>query len=210
MTATAVKAEGTPRFTGHPDSFPTWLSGPAEEVAPALLGCWLSTERDGVRTTGRIVEAEAYVGPHDPASHAAERTGQTDRNASMFGPAGTLYVYLSYGMHVCANVVTGRQGYPAAVLIRALEPLEGVEEMARRRGRSTDLCSGPGRLCQALGIRLGDDGTRLDGGPVQLGRGTAPAPDEIGVSPRIGISRGTELPLRFFVRDHPDVKPPRR
>ena len=186
------------------------LQGPADQAARALLGCVLSTEHGGVRTAGRIVETEAYAGPHDPASHAAERTGRTKRNRAMFGPAGTLYVYLSYGMHVCANLVTGRSGFPAAVLLRALEPLEGLAEMGRRRGRSTELCAGPGRLCQALGIGLEDDGTWLNQGPVRLEAGPLPPPEDVGVSGRIGISRGTELPLRFFLRDHPAVKRPRR
>ncbi|NNM33293.1 MAG: DNA-3-methyladenine glycosylase [Gemmatimonadetes bacterium] len=185
------------------------LNRPADRVARTLLGYVLSTNVGGVRAAGRIVETEAYVGPHDPASHAAERTGRTRRNRAMFGPAGTLYVYLSYGMHVCANVVTGRAGYPAAVLIRALEPLDGHAEMARRRGRNSDLCSGPGRLCEALGVRLEDDGTPLNGGPVRLEEGPLPVPEEIGASRRIGISRGADLPLRFYLRGHPAVKPPR-
>lgn len=210
----AVVDPGTARSaaplpTPLPESLLSVLSGPAEQAARALLGCSLWTEVGGVRTLGRIVETEAYVGPHDPASHAAERIGRTRRNRAMFGPAGTLYVYLSYGMHVCANVVTGRRGFPAAVLIRALDPVDGLVEMARRRGRVTDLCSGPGRLCQALGIRLEDDGTVLNEGPVRLEAGPGPTPQAIGVSPRIGISKGADLPLRFFLRGHPAVKPPR-
>jgi len=127
----------------------------------------------------------------------------------MFAAPGTLYVYLSYGVHVCANVVTGSPGYPAAVLIRALEPVEGQEAMARRRGRDGDLCSGPGRLCQALGVRLEHDGTPLDEGPVWLEDGPALPAEKVGTSPRIGITRGTELPLRFFARGHPAVRSPR-
>ncbi len=127
----------------------------------------------------------------------------------MFGSPGTLYVYLSYGVHVCANVVTGSPGYPAAVLIRALEPVDGLDAMAGRRGRDGDLCSGPGRLCQALGVRLEHDGASLDEGPIWLEDGPPPPPEVVGTSGRIGITRGTELPLRFFVRGHPAVRQPR-
>ncbi|MBE9470995.1 MAG: DNA-3-methyladenine glycosylase, partial [Chloroflexi bacterium] len=128
-------------------------------VARALLGQRLVRMLDGVRLSGRIVEVEAYIGEKDQASHA--RCGLTGRNAPMFGPPGHAYVYFIYGMHHCFNVVTERQNYPAAVLIRALEPLEGIEVMRARRGGvpHVRLTNGPARLCQALNI----DRRRFDG-----------------------------------------------
>ena len=131
-------------------------------VARALLGQRLVRMLDGVRLSGRIVEVEAYIGEKDQASHA--RCGLTERNAPMFGPPGHAYVYFIYGMHHCFNVVTERENYPAAVLIRALEPLEGTEVMRARRGGASHvrLTSGPARLCQALNIdRRRFDGTDL-------------------------------------------------
>lgn len=157
-----------------------------------------------------IVEAEAYVGPRDPASHARASTGRTARNAAMFGDRGTLYVYVSHGVHHCANVVTGAQGHPAAVLIRSLEPARGLSVMAERRRRATDLCNGPGRLCQALGITLRHNGHSLSRPPVRLLEGSLFADSEVGVSGRIGVSRAADWPLRFFVKGHPAVKAPRQ
>lgn len=151
------------------------------------------------------METEAYVGPHDPASHAREEIGRTERNASMFGPPGRGYVYRSYGIHWCLNVVTGVEGDPAAVLIRALEPRDGRKAMVERRGRTTDLCSGPGRLTEALGVTGDLDGHRLDRAPLVLGSGPAPQADRIGVSGRIGIRRAVDWPLRYYVRGHPSV-----
>jgi DNA-3-methyladenine glycosylase len=133
----------------------------AHEVAPDLIGQVLvRVFPDGSRASVRIVEVEAY-GPDDPASHAFR--GETPRNAVMFGPAGHLYVYFTYGMHHCMNVVTGGTEEGSAVLLRAAEPLEGVGEMVARRGREgpLDLCSGPGRLSQALGVDRRDDGVDL-------------------------------------------------
>ncbi|HHS96728.1 MAG TPA: DNA-3-methyladenine glycosylase, partial [Chloroflexi bacterium] len=129
------------------------------EVARDLLGRVLVRVLDGERLSGRIVEVEAYIGEDDRASHA--RFGPTERNAAMYGPPGHAYVYLIYGVHHCLNLVTGPEGFPAAVLIRALEPLEGVEQMRGLRGGRPDLTNGPGRLCQALGIDLRFDGADL-------------------------------------------------
>lgn len=175
------------------------------EVAPALLNKVLV--RDG--RAGRIVEVEAYRGADDPASHAYR--GPTRRNATMFGPPGHLYVYFTYGMHYCANVVCAHGGRGGAVLLRALAPLAGLEEMRAARGaaarRVTDLCSGPARLCQALGIdrRLdGADLVRADRGVTILDDGVPP-PAAPGVSPRIGISAATEHPWRFYVAGDPNV-----
>lgn len=151
------------------------------------------------------METEAYVGPDDPASHSARRIGRTARNESMFGPPGTGYVYLIYGIHWCFNVVSSGEGDPQAVLIRALEPLRGVDEMARRRGRRTDLANGPGRLCQALSIDGALDGHDLGHPPLELISPPAPYTGRIGASGRVGIRHARDWPLRFFMEDHPDV-----
>lgn len=181
------------------------LSGGARAVAPDLLGWEVESTVGGLTTSGRIVEVEAYTGPHDPASHAAERIGRTRRNASMFGPPGIAYVYLIYGMHWCLNVVTGREDFPAAVLVRALEPVTGEAAMAARRGRPRDLCSGPARLCQALGVTGELDGHMLDRAPLRLvPRRPVPA-GSIARSPRIGVTRARERELRFFLHGNPHV-----
>ena len=175
----------------------------AEEVARDHLGANLVSTIDGEYTAGRIVETEAYVGPHDPASHAAERTGRTARNESMFGPPGIAYVYRIYGIHWCLNVVTGEPDYPAAALIRAVEPVEGVEVMRRRRGEKRidrELTSGPGRLAQAFGITGQEDGHPLDRPPLMIVQGEPVSDDAVAVGPRIGITRAVEWPLRYFVR----------
>lgn len=206
--ATGEAAARTPggRGRGLPARF---FEGECAEVARRLLGAILWSSVDGRPAGGMIVETEAYVGPHDPASHARASTGRTARNAAMFGRAGTLYVYLSHGVHHCANVVTGLQGFPAAALVRALSPVEGRAVMLERRKRETDLCNGPGRLCQALGITLRHDGRSLADPPVQLFSGTRFDDAQVGVSGRIGVSRAADWPLRFFVKGHPCVRAPR-
>ncbi len=190
---------------------------PTLEVAADLLGKVLVHARRGVRTSGIIVEVEAYVGESDPACHAA--SGQTSRNAPLYGDPGHAYVYLNYGIHCLFNVVTEVRGQPAAVLVRALEPLDGISAMRRRRARPAkgrhrrpgegampvhDLCRGPGNLSTAMGITLTenqadllsdrlfieDRGLRI--GPLAWGR-------------RIGINVGTEHPWRVYVEDHPAV-----
>ena len=168
-------------------------------VARELLGCTL--ELDG--RVGRIVETEAYD-QSEPACHAY--AGLTARTRPLFGPAGHAYVYLSYGIHELFNVVTGDEGHGAAVLIRALQPVAGIEAMRERRpGRSDrELCSGPGRLTLALGIGLEHNGLALDGGRgPQLRAG--PPPDEIVAGPRIGITKAPELPWRFHEAASPWV-----
>ena len=160
------------------------------EVAPALIGATLLV--DGVG--GVIVELEAYD-QEDPASHGFR--GRTARNAAMFGPAGHAYVYRSYGIHWCLNFVCAEPERADAVLIRALEPTHGVEAMRERRGveRLTALCSGPGKLCQALAITRAHDGCALDEPPFELhARGEAP---RIVTGPRIGITRAAELTWRY-------------
>jgi DNA-3-methyladenine glycosylase len=178
---------------------------PTLDVARDLLGKVLVHNRRGVRTSGAIVEVEAYIGEADPACHAAP--GPTLRNAPMYGAAGHAYVYLNYGIHWMVNIVTESHGSPAAVLIRALDPLEGIEVMRRRRGASAevhDLCRGPGNLTKAMGITRSENradllGTRLyieDRGP-QMG--------SIAWGPRIGINVAKEHPWRAWVSGHPAV-----
>lgn len=165
-------------------------------MAPDLLGTVLVVERDGIRVAGRIIETEAYMAD-DPASHSFR--GRTSRNEVMFGPAGHLYVYRSYGIHWCANVVTGSVGDGQAVLLRAVEPVEGVDEMLRRRGRRP-LADGPGKLCQAFGLDGDDDGADLCGpGPIRiLDDGSAPSLQPV-VGPRIGITKAVDTPWRFRI-----------
>ena len=183
---------------------------PAESVAPDLLGARLVSTVDGRRATGIIVEVEAYIGPGDPASHAAARIGRTRRNASMFGSPGTAYVYLSYGLHWCLNVVTGAIGDPCAVLLRAVDPIEGLGVMAARRGRERDLASGPGRLGQAFGITDALNMHDLSSPPLRLLPGWPTPPESIDVSPRVGLSRAQDWPLRFSVRENASVSRVRR
>jgi len=184
---------------------PAELRGEADDVARSLLGCHLLAGREGEWVGGRIVETEAYTGPDDPASHAAARIGRTARNEPMFGRAGTAYVYFVYGMHWCFNVVTGEVGEPAAVLVRALEPGSGLRLMASRRGRDRDLCNGPARLCQALGVDGSLNGHDLRRPPLVLAGGKLLPDETVGVSGRIGVSAGADRSLRFFIRGHPDV-----
>jgi len=178
-------------------------------VAVALLGCIVVTETAEGRTAGRIVETEAYRGRDDPASHAASR--QRGRVEAMWGEAGIAYVYRSYGIHAMLNVVAKDPGETGAVLVRALEPVAGIALMRRRRGveRDTLLCSGPGRVCQALGIALDWHGTDLVTSPrLWIGPGEVPA--RLSASGRIGISRGTERPWRFWETGNPHVSAHRR
>jgi len=178
---------------------------PPDELARALLGCVLLSTVGGVRAAGIIVETEAYGGAEDPASHAATRSGVTDRNRAMFGPAGLLYVYRSYGMHWCLNVVAGPEGTAGAVLVRGLDPVEGEEVMrARRRGRFP-LAAGPGRLAEALGVTGALYGHHLAEPPLLLLPG-APVPDAAVLrSGRVGVRKAVERLLRFYVRDAPGV-----
>lgn len=178
-------------------------------MARRLLGSTLVSTVDGLEARGVIVETEAYLGLADPASHAHESKGRTPRNDAMFAARGTLYVYVSYGIHHCVNVVTGREGDPAAVLVRALDPVMGQEVMARRRGRAVDLCNGPGRLAQALGITMRHNHHDLAHPPVRLLPGTQVEESKTGSSGRIGVTRARDWPLRFFISGHPAVKAPR-
>ena len=196
-----------PEGSGEPhDLFPDGLIHDSTEVvARRLLGCRIRSSVHGPRVEGVIVETEAYVGPHDPASHAAARVGRTRRNESMFGTAGSAYVYRSYGIHWCLNVVTGPEGFPAAVLVRALEPLDGEGAMEERRGGNRPLCSGPGRLCQALGVTGALDGHDLRYAPLQLLEGWTVPEERVGRSGRVGIRHAADWPLRFYLKGHPGV-----
>jgi DNA-3-methyladenine glycosylase len=178
----------------------------AKTVARDLLGRLLVSTVDGRRCVARIVETEAYVGPHDPASHAAGGR-RTPRNEVMYGAPGLAYVYFTYGMHWCFNVVTDRTGFPGAVLIRAAEPLEGLAVMRRRRGAQADrlLAAGPARLAQALGIARAHNGHALNGAPLWIAAGE-PVPARRRVaSGRVGIRVATDWPLRFHERGSPFV-----
>jgi DNA-3-methyladenine glycosylase len=171
---------------------------PTPLVAQEIIGKILVKESSDGLASGRIVETEAYSGRSDPASHAYR--GPTRRNEVMFGPPGFLYVYLSYGVHYCCNVVTESDGIAGAVLVRSLEPLAGVELMEARRGlhRPRDLCNGPGKLCQALGIGISDYGADLETSSVWL-EDDGFRPDVIAVSKRVGITSAADLPLRFYL-----------
>jgi len=174
-------------------------------LARDLLGRVLFYKTPEGLLAGRIVETEAYTGAADPASHAFR--GRTARNAVMFGPAGHAYVYFTYGMHHCLNVTAGAQGTAGAVLLRALEPLAGVEIMRARgdHGPESRLLSGPGKVGRAFGLSLVDNGRDFTRGPLGLATG-APVPDrEVAISRRIGISRAVDLPYRFAVLSSPSV-----
>ena len=175
-------------------------------VARALLGRLLVSTIGGRRCVARIVETEAYVGPHDPACHAAGWR-RTPRNEVLYGEPGLAYVYFTYGMHWCVNVVTERGGFPAAVLLRALEPLEGLATMRRRRRSDAPelLAAGPARLTQALGIDRRLNGHPLTEPPLWIAAGRPVAPRRIVVGPRIGIRVAADWKLRFYVRDNPCV-----
>jgi DNA-3-methyladenine glycosylase len=184
-----------------------WFARPAADVARELLGALLVSEAGGVRVVAEIVETEAYVGPDDEASHAAERFGRTARNDAMFAAAGTAYVYLIYGMHWCLNVATGDEGYGAAVLIRAARPVDGIEHARTRRpGRpDRDLMRGPGNLARALGVDRALNYHPMDRPPLWIGPGRRIADADVAVGPRIGISRSADWPLRFWLRGDPHV-----
>ena len=179
---------------------------PTLDVARDLIGKVLVHDRRGALTSGIIVEVEAYIGESDPACHAAP--GPTKRNEPLYGSPGRAYVYLNYGIHWLVNAVTEAKGSPAAVLIRALEPLEGVETMKRRRKRRVpvhDLCRGPGNLTVAMGITAAQNREDLCGARLYIEDRGLPAPHEIAWGPRIGITVGTEREWRAYVREHPSV-----
>ncbi|MFI7577007.1 DNA-3-methyladenine glycosylase [Micromonospora sp. NPDC049497] len=186
------------------------LAGPVVPAARGLLGCRLSA--GGV--TVRITEVEAYAGTAgDPASHA--HRGRTPRNAVMFGPSGHAYVYFTYGMHWCVNVVTGPDGEASAVLLRAGEVVDGLDVARERRPavrRDVDLARGPARLCAALAIDRAAYGVDLLGdGPVRLRPALGPVPDDaVAAGPRVGVTGAHDVPWRFWIDGHPTVSAYRR
>ena len=208
------KIAGAPAGLLLPRAF---FEAPPDEVAPRLLGKVLARRVGGAWLAGRIVELEAYLGPHDtppdPAAHS--HRGPTDRNRVLFGPAGHAYVYSIYGMHFCMNISCEPEGQGGGLLLRALEPLTGLKQMARNRGltpeaAAREIACGPGRLCQALGITRQQNGLDLldEGSPLQaLDDGFAVG--EAFVTRRIGIRQAAELPLRFALPGHACVSGPK-
>lgn len=187
-------------MAGSPDL--SFLAGDVLDVAPRLLGAHLS--HGGV--TVRLTEVEAYAGEADPGSHAFR--GPTARNQVMFEPAGFLYTYLIYGMHVCANVVTGVPGSASAVLLRAGEIVDGLDLARTRRPGVADreLARGPARLCRTLGIGLEHGGADLSSGPVLLAPAPTPAVD-VATGPRVGLRQAAEHPWRYWLPGDPTVSP---
>ncbi len=211
MTAARSRGNRLPR---------AFYDRPTLDVARDLLGKVLVHTRRGSVTSGAIVEVEAYIGESDPACHAAP--GPTTRNAPLYGPPGYAYVYLNYGLHYLVNVVTEAQGSPAAILIRALDPLDGVETMQRRRRRPAkgrrpldvalathDLCRGPGNLTMAMGITLAENRVDLLGERLWI-EDRRLVVDAIRWGPRIGIRVGTEHPWRATIADHAAVSATRQ
>ncbi len=204
----SVPRSETPTALGAPLQ-PAFYNRDPAIVAPALLGAVLRLETPEGITSGVITETEAYLGPHDPACHAV--AGRTARTWHLFGPPGTAYVYFIYGLHWCVNAVTREDGFGSAVLIRAIEPVEGVELMRARRPkarRDAELCNGPGKLCAALGITRAHDGMTLFDGPLRIHERTTrreesarhddePIAHNVIVGPRVGISKAVDWPLRF-------------
>ncbi len=189
-------------MTGYTALQQSFYTGPTPQIAKRLLGELLVSDNPQGRTVGRIVETEAYLAEGDLGCHAAG--GKTERNAPMFEQPGTIYVYQIYGMHHCINIVTQPAGTPEAILIRALEPLEGLELMRQRRGVDApeDLCSGPAKLCQALGIGPQHNWGDITVGPLFMADGDTPH-RPIVTTTRIGLpqGRGDELELRYYFAD---------
>lgn len=174
-----------------------------EHVSRDLLGCVLECRTKEGKASGIIVETEAYVGEHDPACHAA--AGRTKRTDPLYGRPGTAYVYFIYGMYWCVNAVTRAEGLPSAVLIRALEPVVGIDLMRERRGAGRtdrELTNGPGKLCIALGIGREHNGASLQRGPLVIREGERVADADVVVGSRIGIKKAADWPLRWYVRNN--------
>ena len=204
---TILPGSRLPRFSSPlPRSF---YLRPTLVIAKDLLGKFLIRTIGRYKLIGRIVEVEAYLGKRDPASHAYR--GMTKRNEVMFRQGGHLYVYFTYGMHFCANVVTAEEGIGEAVLLRAVEPLAGLERMKRNRGFDNlrtdlgNLTNGPAKLCQALGIARAENGSDLMGRRISIVSAPGPQRFRIASSTRIGIRVGTEHRWRFFIKDNPWV-----
>lgn len=183
--------------------FPDFLHQPVDYVAKHLLGCVLEREINGQTVRVRIVETEGYD-QNDEASHTF--CGKSKRNEVMFGEPGHLYVYFTYGMHHCCNIVTGRAGFGSGVLIRAVEPIDGLDVIERHRGMiGVNVTNGPGKLTQALGIDLAMNGHSLKESPLRLTVGSLRAGESVASSPRIGISKAVEVHRRFYIAGNPYV-----
>jgi DNA-3-methyladenine glycosylase len=181
----------------------TFYDRETEIVARAMLGTVLECETDHGIASGIIVETEAYLGEHDLACHAA--VGRTGRTEILYGPPGIAYVYFIYGMYWCFNAVTRSYGLPSAVLVRAVEPLDGIALMHKRRAhvtRTADLTNGPGKLCTALGITGALNGMTLRRKPIVIREGEPVPDDEVEITARIGITRSADWPLRWIVREN--------
>lgn len=186
--------------------FPDFLDQSSDAVARQLLGCELVREIDGTVIRARIVETESYD-EADEASHTFR--GKTIRNNVMYGPSGKLYVYFTYGMHYCCNVVTGVEGVGSAVLLRAVEPLQGIELMQKRRGRDgPQIANGPAKLCQALAIGREFNGHDLRRSPLFLMRGAHIDDKEVVQTTRIGISRARDAQKRWYIKNNRFVSRP--
>ncbi len=192
-------------MAGSAETLRATLSRSALETAPLLLGSVLRHDTPEGTVAVRLTEVEAYAGADDPGSHAYR--GPTPRNEVMFGPAGRLYVYFTYGMHHCCNVVVGPDGTAAAVLLRAGEVVEGTELARARRPRSSDrdLARGPARLCTALAIDGRHNRTDLAAGELTLQLAAPPPPEAVETGPRVGLRHAADRPWRFWLRGEPTV-----
>lgn len=202
-----LSAAPPPRRRRSSDPIPaSYYARETEVVARDLLGAIVECHTPAGVAGGRVVETEAYLGEHDPACHAV--VGRTARTSALYGPPGIAYVYFIYGMHWCLNAVTRDDGLPSAVLIRAIEPLYGVELMHRRRPRvrrARELTSGPARLCSALGITGQHNGLALQRPPLVIRYGDRVPDQDVVVTPRIGITKAADWPLRWLVAGSPYV-----
>lgn len=180
---------------------------PVLEVAPDLLGRLVVHDTADGPVTARLTEVEAYDGPNDPGSHAFR--GRSKRNGTMFGPPGHVYVYFTYGMHYCMNLVCGPPGRPTGILLRAAEITDGVELARKRRPAAKserDLARGPARLVESLAVTRADDGADVCGdGPLTVHHGTPPARESISVGPRVGLRDAPDFPWRFWITGDPTV-----
>lgn len=207
MTTNAAPAVRDARRSRLAPPLPrSFYNRPTELVARELLGAIVEHRTPEGIAAGRIVETEAYVGEHDLACHAA--VGRTQRTEPLYGPPGIAYVYFIYGMYWCFNAVTRERGHPSAVLVRAIEPVSGLELMQRRRPRVrrlADLTNGPGKLCLALGIDASENTASLQSLPLVIRPGEGVPDGDVVITPRIGITKCADWPLRYFVRDNPFV-----
>lgn len=198
----AVRSLGSPRRIEPGRILPReFYDRETEIVSREMIGSVIECDTQGGRTSGIIVETEAYIGEHDEACHAA--AGRTRRTEPLYGRPGIAYVYFIYGMYWCVNAVTRAEGLPSAVLIRAVEPLEGIDIMHSRRPkarRDEDLTNGPGKLCAALGIDGGMNQLSLQRGQLVIREGARFDDDDIEITPRIGITKAVDLPLRWTVK----------